>query len=250
MITDFLAFDDAVKVACDFADQDGHTLVMAYPDHNTGGMKVGHYYTQMGYTATTVEDLVGPLQGMTMTSVGVERKLGGDYSPANIKDTVKQYWGLDLTDDDVNEILNYQLSGSFNYALANVVSTNHTVFGWTTHGHNGETVPLWMHGDVAPAGIIDNCELAEIAADYIGVNLNSVTDDLYVDVSTVTSDYEIDNSDPENPVLLIGGAEIPISKDYMMYKGKTIQLPGVTVHAPATDKVYVSEEALSQLGLI
>jgi alkaline phosphatase len=57
MVTDFLAFDDAVKAACDFAD-DGRTLVMAFPDHNTGGMKIGHYYTAMGYTETTIEDLV------------------------------------------------------------------------------------------------------------------------------------------------------------------------------------------------
>ena len=62
MVTDFLAFDDAVKVAADFAEADGRTAVMAYPDHNTGGMKIGHYYTAMGYTETTIEDLVAPLK--------------------------------------------------------------------------------------------------------------------------------------------------------------------------------------------
>ena len=71
MVTDFLAFDEAVKVACDFAEQDGRTLVLAYPDHNTGGMKIGHYYTPMDYTATTVEDLVNPLKKMTITSAGL-----------------------------------------------------------------------------------------------------------------------------------------------------------------------------------
>jgi alkaline phosphatase len=63
MTTDFLAFDEAVKVACDFADEKGKTLVMAFPDHNTGGMKIGHYYTAMGYTETTIEDLVDPPLG-------------------------------------------------------------------------------------------------------------------------------------------------------------------------------------------
>ena len=37
-VTDFLAFDKAVKAAVDFAKKDGHTLVLAFPDHNTGGM--------------------------------------------------------------------------------------------------------------------------------------------------------------------------------------------------------------------
>jgi alkaline phosphatase len=259
MTTDFIAFDDAVKVACDFADKDGETLVMAYPDHNTGGMKIGHYHTAMAYTETTIEDLVDPLKGMTITSVGLVAMMNGDYSVGNIMDKVAKFWSLDIPAEEAQEILDYQASAgvSLNYALAYVISKNHTVIGWTTHGHNGETVPLWMHGGEAPIGIIDNTELATIAADAMGVRLDRVSDRLYVDLDDVTSDYEI-VGDPEigdygllnNLVLKVAGAELPISKDYMVYKGKTIQLPGVTVYAPATDKVYVSKKALWFIRLL
>jgi hypothetical protein len=57
--------------------------------------------------------------------------------------------------------------------------------------------------------------------------------------------------DPENPVLIIEAAELPVSKDYMVVKknGKsfTVQLPGLTVHAPHTDKYYVSMKAIKML---
>jgi alkaline phosphatase len=255
MITDFLAFDEAVKAAVDFADQNGDTVVMAYPDHNTGGMKLGHYYTAMGYTETTVEDLVDPLKGMTMTSGGVVAMMEGNYSTANIIGTVKDYWGLDITPQDATDIKNYAKDVGMAYALAYVVSENYTVFGWTTHGHNGETVPLWMHGAMAPAGTIDNTDLAKMAAEYMGVNLKGVTRRLYADVSEHTT-YNIDWSDPANPELVIGPWYIPISKDYM-YKirpngnmGRTIPLPGVAVHAPMTDKVYVSKKALRKAGVL
>ncbi|MEE4273023.1 MAG: alkaline phosphatase, partial [Thermoanaerobaculales bacterium] len=71
MITDTLAFDEAFQAAVDFAVSDGDTLVIAFPDHNTGAMAIGHNYTQNSYTATPVEDLTGPLAGMRISSFGV-----------------------------------------------------------------------------------------------------------------------------------------------------------------------------------
>ncbi len=96
-----------------------------------------------------------------------------------------------------------------------------------------------------------------MAAAAMNVDLQKTTRTLYVDLETVTSDYVIEG-DPENKddygmtenlVLKVRGAELPISKDYMVYKGKTISLPGVTVYAPRTDKVYVSQKALRVLRL-
>ena len=257
MTTDFIAFDDAVKVACDFAERDGRTLVMAFPDHNTGGMKIGHYNTAVGYTATKVEDLVDPLKGMTMSANGVVAMMENDFSVENIIEKVKLYWGLAITKDDANEILEDKYNAGMSYALARVLSKNYTVVGWTTHGHNGETVPLWIYGVDAPVGTIDNTDLALMAAEAMDVDLDKTTSALYVDLDTVTDDYVIEgdptNTDDygmiENPVLKIRGAELPISKDFMVYKGKTIFLPGVTVYAPHTEKVYVSQKALKVLRL-
>jgi len=247
MITDFIAFDDAVKVACDFAEEDGKTLVLAYPDHNTGGMKIGHYYTAAAYTATTVDDLLGPLNGMSMSANGVVTMMDGDYSVGSIIDAVETYWGLSITGEDANEILALSPEVGMSYALARVLSKNYTVIGWTTHGHNGETVPVWVYGDDAPVGTIDNTDLAKIAAEAMRTDLDKVSDYLYVDLDTVISSFDIDDTDPENLVVKVKGAEMPVSKDYMVYRGRTIPMPGLTVYAPATGKVYVSKKAVKIL---
>jgi alkaline phosphatase len=268
MLTDFIAYDDAVKVACDFAEKDGQTLVLAYPDHNTGGMKIGHYTTAMHYTETTVEDLVKPLKGMTITSGGLVNKMDDTADNAELIAKVAEYWGLDITQDDVAEIRELEPYVGLNYALARVLSWNYTVIGWTTHGHNGETVPVWVCGADAPVGTIDNTDLALIAAEALGVDLDYVTSNLYVDIKTVTNNWKIEvelveECDEEtgicttpgefegNGVLWVKNAEFPISKDIMKYKGKTFKLPGVTVYASGDDHVdetvYISRKAVRLL---
>ncbi|MBR9984792.1 MAG: alkaline phosphatase [Desulfosarcina sp.] len=254
MTTDFLAFDEAVKVACDFADEKDKTLVMAFADHNTGGMKIGHYYTAMGYTETTVEDLVEPLMGMQITSVGLVAMLEDD-TDEDLMAKVLTYWNLNIIQDDVDEIRALEPSVGLAYALARVLSKNYTAIGWTTHGHNGETVPFWTHGTKnVKVGIIDNTDLAKMAADAMDVDLDRATRKLYVDLDTVTNDYAIEDDGMGNMTLMLAGAELPISKDYMKIEKKNggkkiVKLPGLTVYAPATGKVYVAKKALRKLGL-
>jgi alkaline phosphatase len=76
-------------------------LVIAFPDHNTGGMTIGSYYQDInavgsGYTETTIEDLVDPITGMKITSTGLANKLGELESPTNddIKAVFSEWWDL------------------------------------------------------------------------------------------------------------------------------------------------------------
>jgi alkaline phosphatase len=255
MITDFIAFDDAVKAACDFAEADGQTLVLAYPDHNTGGMKIGHYYTEVPYTNTKIADLVEPLKGMIMSANGVVAMMGDNYSTSNMKKTIKKYWGIDATNTDIHEINKLTPSVGRSYALARVISKNHTVIGWTTHGHNGETVPVWVYGADAPKGTIDNTDLALIAAAAMDADLEELTSSLYIKLNK--GDYEIvdeagepvDFEDlPENLFVQIDGAKLPVSKDYLTYDLESeIPINGLTVYAPKSGEVFVPQTALDLL---
>jgi len=56
-ITDFLAFDKAVKVALDFAKQDGHTVVVVIPDHGNGGFNIGSKNSNGKYATIGLQDL-------------------------------------------------------------------------------------------------------------------------------------------------------------------------------------------------
>jgi alkaline phosphatase len=82
MVSDMLAFDDAVKETVNFAKKRRDTVVVAFPDHNTGGLTLGNYNSNFGsqYSALTIEDMVEPLDGMKISVTGIVRKIGSDQS--------------------------------------------------------------------------------------------------------------------------------------------------------------------------
>ncbi|MCW4018776.1 MAG: alkaline phosphatase [Candidatus Bathyarchaeota archaeon] len=258
-VTDFLAFDDAVGVALNFAMQDGHTLVLAFPDHNTGGLSIGSYYQDTnaighGYTALTVEDLVGPLKGMEITSQGLAAKLDGITDNSQIKAVFKEWWGLDITDDDIAamDLTNY-------YSISEYICQAYTVFGWATHGHDGSDVPLWAYSPDGnpPVGHFDNTALAYITADALGVSLDEAQKQLYVKASDVYSANQmtINQADPANPVLqiTINGvtATLPASKDTMTVSHgnseQTYTLEGLVVYSSQIDEFFIPQEAVDLL---
>lgn len=257
-VTEFLAFDETVKVAVDFAEKDGHTLVLAFPDHNTGGMTIGSY-SDPEYDSTTIEEVVKPLKGMKLNSIGVATKIGTNLSPENIKTQLKTWWGIDATDEDIAEILKLYNNGEgtpLDYAISKVISQNHTVIGWTTYGHCGEDVPLWAYGPDHPAGHIDNTEIAGYIAEKMGFDLNESNRQLFVSVDDVfskdngdgkldKSEYLLDMANSSNPILRIGDANLPVNKNILIKNGVTYELKGIVVYAPATGKVYIPEEVMS-----
>jgi alkaline phosphatase len=256
-VTEFLAFDKAVKVAVDFAKKDGHTLVLVFPDHNTGGMSIGSY-SDLDYMSTSVEDVIEPLKGMKLNSIGVASKIGKDRSPENIKAQLKTWWGVNATDGDVTEILELYNNKSYplDYALSKVISQNHTVIGWTTNGHDGSDVPLWDYGPDRLTGHVDNTEIARYIAKEMGFDLNETSSCLFVEVGDVFSrdngdgklddnEYMMDMTNSSNPVLRIGNAELPVDKNILIKDGVTHELDGIVVYAPVTGKVYIPAEAIS-----
>jgi len=260
-VTDFLAFDEAVKAAVEFAEKDGHTLVLAFPDHNTGGMTIGSD-SDSNYTSTSIEDVVDPLKGMKLSSSGLTTKIGTDVSSENIKAQLKTWWGIDATDEDVTKILDLHDNGeglSLDYAISEVISQNHTVIGWTTHGHCGEDVPMWAYGPHYPAGRKDNTEIAGYIAKELGFDLNKTSSCLFVEAGEVFSkddgdgkldedEYLLDMANSSNPVLRIGDAELPVSKNLLIKDGVTYELEGIVVYAPETNKVYIPSEVLSLIN--
>jgi alkaline phosphatase len=256
-VTDFLAFDKAVKVAVDFAKKDGHTLVLAFPDHNTGGMSIGSY-SDANYTSTSVEHLIAPLKGMKLSSTGLATKIGNDVSSGNIKTQLKNWWGINATDKDVNEILklyNNSKGISLSYAISEVISRNHTVIGWTTNGHDGSDVPLWSYGPDRLTGHVDNTEIAGYIAKELGFDLNKVNSRLFVEVGDVFSkdngdgkldknEYRLETANSSNPVLRIGDCQLPIDKNILIRNGITHELEGIVTYAPETGRIYIPAEVV------
>jgi alkaline phosphatase len=277
-VKDFLAFDDAVGVAVNFAKQDGKTLVLAFPDHNCGGLTLGSYYQDTNtikhsYTATTIQDVVGPLHKMDISSTALAAKLSGITDSAQMANVINQYWHFNLTASDVEAIKAIvngtstaagqpgKAATSLDYAISEYVCAKYTVFGWTTHGHTGDDVPLWAWGPkTIPVGHYDNTDMAKITADALNLNLNAAQSELYVNVSAVykASEWSLNTTDPANPVLQISHngktATLPISKDTITIttsRGytRTYSLEGLTIRAPmiSSNQVFIPQEVVDLL---
>ncbi len=257
MLHDFLAFDDAVRVALDFAKANPGTMILAAPDHNTGGLSLGNYRTNWTYVDISVEDLLDPIRGMQTTAEFIARKLPENPTAADIQGAVRQYWGITISEEDAEWIIEYEKHPDvfgFGYAIGTVVSERYTVLGWTSHGHTGEDVPFWSYGTNAPVGHIDNTDFAWIVADAFGLNLNlgdpaGLNQTLFVDVKERFSNTRFSNislaGNAENPVLrIISNAshhfDLPANKDYLIWHrtntpAQPCKLSGVIVYTPNAD---------------
>ncbi|HET8687373.1 MAG TPA: alkaline phosphatase, partial [Methanosarcina sp.] len=106
------------------------------------------------------------------------------------------------------------------------------------------------------SGYLDNTEIAKYVAEKIGFDLNETNKCLFVEVGEAFSkdngdghldknEYLLDMTNSSNPVLKIGDAELPVSKNLLIKDGITHELKGIVVYAPMTGKVYIPSEVLS-----
>ncbi len=252
VIGDLLMFDRAVAAALEFAKKDGNTLVVALADHATGGLSIGNYRTSATYSQTSVEDLVGPLKKMKATAPFMAAKLGKDRSPERVKSVVKEYWGMDITDQDADAILavTKRDKGNPQNAFGEVLCPKYTALGWTTHGHTGGDVPLYGFGPGKPTGLVDGPQIGHCLAAALGLDFKKLNERLFVEPGLALPDAKVSvaGADTPRPVVHIelGGktAELPVHTNLLKWEGRTVELEGVVVYAPDTKKVYVPLQAI------
>lgn len=265
MLSDLLAYDEAVAVALEFARRDGRTLLIALSDHNTGGMSIGNVRTSKNYSDTSIADLLDPLRRMRCSAVAlwnhVSRTEEGrkrdlkEISREAIQQAVKEGWGLDITNEDAEKILAVAAKDKENphNGFGEVLCPKYTVIGWTTHGHCGGDVPLHAFGPDRPVGTFDQPELGRRIAQAMNLDLEGTTRRLFVEISSAfdAEEVAIDRSDALNPVLRIRHkqveASLPINKNVLIMGGKETALEGVVVHISETRRTYVPEEAIRRI---
>lgn len=255
LMSDLMQFDLAAKAALDFARKDGNTLVLALSDHNTGGMTIGNYRTSKTYSQMKVEELLDPLKKMKLSTPGLLKKLGNERTPEKVKNVVKTYWNLDITDDDAAAILSISQRDKKDphNGFGEVLTPKYTAIGWSTHGHTGGDVPLFAYGPNSPKGLLDGPEIGKVTAAALGLDLDRVSTRLFTEAGEVFKDgmVKIDKTDPENPVVKIEyknrRAELPVNKSLIRIDGVESDLEGVVVYIPETDKAYVPLQAVYAL---
>lgn len=178
-VTEFLAFDEAVGFALDFAANEGrdNTLLLCCPDHGTGGLSIGNTHARQGLKR---ENSTERLANARFTIGGLCDRIGTNRSRGRLWRAIQQWWDINASDEDIREVRRLADNGrGLGLAISDVIAGRYMGVGWTTGSHTGEDVPLWAYGPGAPSGLIDNTDIGRIAAEAMGVDLEMLTNRLF-----------------------------------------------------------------------
>ena len=255
IISDILAFDDAVSVALDFAKADGNTVVISATDHGNSGITIGNGSTDSSYDKTPLASFIDPLKKASLTGEGIEKKLNADRS--NITVVMKTYYGIsDLTAEEIKEIKGTE-EGSMNYTIGPMIAKRANI-GFTTKGHTGEDMPLYVYspeGVDQLTGTVENTDIAVYMEKAMGLDLSKTTDALFVKARTAFESkgatVEYDNkTDSKNPVLIVKKDDVvvklPINKNIAYVNDEPITLDGIVVFNGLS--IYVPQSAIDLIS--
>jgi len=253
VVSDLGAYDEAVKVALDFARADGQTLVISTSDHGNGGLTIGRREATK-YATTDDDSLVTPLRRAQLTGEGLARLMAQDKSEAHIRNVLARHWGIeDLSAQEVQSIQNAPPQSWLQYVLGPMISSR-AGLGWTTNGHTGGDPFLYSYGPGRISGLWENTDLAHHMANAMGFDLTALRERLFVEampaLTALGLQAELDRSQAANPVLRVrnnlgGEVRLPIHKNELVVPDRTHELEGVVVLAEPTGKVYVPRQAIT-----
>ncbi|WP_202703204.1 alkaline phosphatase [Flavobacterium sp. UGB4466] len=149
LIHDQLAFDEAVKIAIDFAKKDKETLVIITTDH--GNANPGLIY---GADATEKFNSIAEYK---YTNEYILNSIHSDFNQKQIKDWIYETNKINLTDEEAAHLLNFysgiekQESGLYNYKKLpfkaySEIQKKHNNIGWISMDHSGDYVELAAFG--------------------------------------------------------------------------------------------------------
>jgi len=257
MVTDYVAFDDAVKIAVEFAKSDPgqRTLVLVFPDHDCGGMSVGD--RDIDYYTFRPEKMVDLVKKADLTADGIAMLMRDRVDCSDeetIQEMMAQYCGIDdLTTEELKSIqgeLADTVYGYLNEVIGPMLSRRAGI-GWTTFGHTGSDVPMFSFGfDMAPR-VTDNTQIAHLCAHALGFSLGDVNERLFADAELLFDDatVTIDTAGVEKSMgkLIVEEGEkralFPFFKNIMVMGQDTVSLEGLTIYSLKARKVFLPGQA-------
>ncbi len=264
MIGDYLAFDEAVGKAIEFAKRDGNTTVVILPDHGNSGFAIGRNGLKKSYARLTLEELFGQLSKINKTAEGLERILLQTKTD-DFKTVFKEHTGIELTKDELKT-----LTGSKNYKVdyteasnSNNLTHNITVvlndkmpFGFTTGGHTGEEVFLAVYhpqGDILK-GNVRNTEVHDylFAVSGLQKSMKQLTGEIYAKHSDVFNGlkFNVVNSG-SLPKLVVKNKrktlEVNAFSSVAYLNGKAFDLGSVAVYIDKTNTFYLPKNLVEKV---
>lgn len=231
MISDSIAYDDAMRVAWEFAKKDDNTTLLSTSDHGTGGFRMDGD-VDGGYEFIPLDNFLAPLKKATRT---------GDYiagliaSGSNATAMLAQYYGV--TDPTPAELAT--LTGTYYETKIEIgtIITKRAKVSYTTHGHTGEEMALYSYlpgNKRLSAGVIDNTDYANYAAASLGLNLDKTSQRLFMSVPELQDKVAGISVDANDRTLTLtkGNTSLTLTrnKNIVVLNGKEQILEGVVVY--------------------
>ncbi|WP_448524318.1 alkaline phosphatase [Pseudothermotoga sp.] len=153
-------FDNAVKVALDFAKKDGNTLIVVTGDHETGGLSL----SAGGYTINVEQ---------ARKAKGTAVMFLKQYNVADKEKFIaalKEWYGIELKDSEYEHFTKVP-ANNLSRELARFISQK-IGFGWTTYDHTAGVVPVYAFGPGAEmfTGFMDNTDVAKLIMKITSLN--------------------------------------------------------------------------------
>jgi len=263
VIGDFIAFDEAVKVAFDFAKKDGNTTVVVLPDHGNSGITIGSQ-NYGGYSSRGVKDAYTGVVDFKCTVSALSDKLRAITDLSQIPGVFKEWANVDITpeeeaqvrshfDKEVTDYMN--IGGSLNSVVSHILRSR-TYVAYVSGNHTIEDVFLSIYSPSGKRleGVHSNEELGQYLCDVIGLkeDLVSESDKQFSPAEKVFEGCEISvvSEDPTNPVLVVKNGDktmvLPAYKSYVTLNDERIELDLSTVYMKKNKSFYVA----SKLGAL
>ncbi|MFS0788520.1 alkaline phosphatase [Shouchella sp. 1P09AA] len=155
-MTDTEAFEEAVKVAVDYAEEHEDTLVVMVGDHDTGGM------------AVHATDEANPTMLNQVHALGADIADSITHNYSNLEDVLKEKTEFEWTEEEIDDL---KEADSLKLAINGAISEK-TGFGWSSYDHTGIDVPLYAFGAGAESfeGTIDNTDVPKKMLEALGLN--------------------------------------------------------------------------------
>jgi len=262
VISDLLAFDDAVNAALEFAAKNGQTLVLVLSDHGSGGMSIGSKSGGSVPYHTSYEEVFEPLKKARLTSEGVANLIK-DYKCDAQKTAgiIEKYYGIsDLTPEQLQKIC--EGNGKKIRRLLGQIISDKSLIGWTTTAHTGEDIILYSNYPIERNAeiktLFDNTEIALIIDELLDLNLQDANEKLYLNADNLLMSFkekvDIQKRLEDNflEIVLVKGEnriqiKFPINTDICILDAgnpKIILMNGLTTFSKNTNCVYIPYEAL------
>ncbi|MDR2980480.1 MAG: alkaline phosphatase [Bacteroidales bacterium] len=265
MITDFLAFDEAVGAAIDFAKRDGQTVVIILPDHGNSGIVFGNRRSNKGYDKLPLDSFLKPLTRYTISSYKLAQLIKGT-EPENVTNLFQEYHNIHLTNEELTVLYNttnYDKSPiekaertagiPLEYAINKILYDNRSYIGFTTYGHTGEDVFLAVyhpHGDI-PVGMITNVEMNQYICRQLQLEgkFKELNNDYFAPHQEIFGGFKnvkIDSLGKERYVLTVkmgkNMLKVESYTNYAEFNGNRIPLSTVAVYVDKLNTFFIPRE--------